>query len=690
MTEETAAKTPEWMLLLENKKKRPHRLAHEIGAGAPCLSCGDSCPGLDLHFWRKLCRNCKCKKEEHDVKDDEGYEQFEILFASTGVGKKRCPGAFLDIKVPEASISTSSSTGSVANRKGAAEYMQQLPPSKLPISGSDGALYRRQQLESQIPLHDLDATKCHGLSADEIQGLQQYLENIKNNVVGQGRVMKLPMLYNEHRLTYSGPTRHQSTTTAQASFTGESRPIRIASSRSAQCLKSLPSFPLLRPYTAQHYDKDDPNSFPPPPPDLLPPVDLKTPSAFLPSSHQGVPTVAQTIVGQTSRDLVHSSQLPLNPSQNSAALARGEEYEHVPGRYHGDVKPQTYARDGTFVSDQHAPDIAYSTQMPVGLVSQQSRHLGLSKAGSKEMGANESGEDVIQGSKHPGSRPQDGKFYTNQNPQDVLYSTMAPSSKPKFSSIQHGSALPDDRTTSDAHSSVHGEQPPIESVHLQSELPVPFFSGVAHSAPIAGDSMPKAAQVLHQSHLVQQQEWEPNSLENELSGKLEKVVGLGDGAQAHEEYHLKCHKCNDTLKSGQVAVLAERAENQTAWHPQCFVCCTCDLIFVKEYTCAEEKAFHVKHFCCYECDVPLGGKQYIPKDNQPICLQCFENKYGKSCHTCKQKIAPGDQRVGWTNLSWHVSPACFRCSRCLKSLLGGKFLVKNEQPFCSKECTQFI
>jgi hypothetical protein len=53
------------------------------------------------------------------------------------------------------------------------------------------------------------------------------------------------------------------------------------------------------------------------------------------------------------------------------------------------------------------------------------------------------------------------------------------------------------------------------------------------------------------------------------------------------------------------------------------------LIFVKEYTCAEGKAFHVRHFCCYECDTPLGGKQYIPKDDQPMCLECFQDKHGK-------------------------------------------------------------
>lgn len=44
---------------------------------------------------------------------------------------------------------------------------------------------------------------------------------------------------------------------------------------------------------------------------------------------------------------------------------------------------------------------------------------------------------------------------------------------------------------------------------------------------------------------------------------------------------------------------------------------------------AEGQAFHVRHFCCFECDIPLGGKQYVPKDGQPVCLPCYEQKYGK-------------------------------------------------------------
>lgn len=105
------------------------------------------------------------------MRDDEGYEQFEILFASSGTGKKKRTGALLNIKVSQTSTSVPNPFGGSAVRgcncvgnksvafdwvppdvpeDVAAEYMQHLPPSKLPISGSDGALFRRQQLEKTI------------------------------------------------------------------------------------------------------------------------------------------------------------------------------------------------------------------------------------------------------------------------------------------------------------------------------------------------------------------------------------------------------------------------------------------------------------------------------------------------------------------------------------------------------------
>lgn len=51
---------------LEKLEIRPkHIIAHEYGAGSRCLNC--NCPGLDLHFWRKICKTCSCRMDEHDV-----------------------------------------------------------------------------------------------------------------------------------------------------------------------------------------------------------------------------------------------------------------------------------------------------------------------------------------------------------------------------------------------------------------------------------------------------------------------------------------------------------------------------------------------------------------------------------------------------------------------------------------------
>jgi hypothetical protein len=48
---------------------------------------------------------------------------------------------------------------------------------------------------------------------------------------------------------------------------------------------------------------------------------------------------------------------------------------------------------------------------------------------------------------------------------------------------------------------------------------------VVHSVPIAGDSMPKSALVMQQSHLAQEQP-ESATVEHELAGKLEQLTGM--------------------------------------------------------------------------------------------------------------------------------------------------------------------
>lgn len=72
----------------------------------------------------------------------------------------------------------------------AVDYMKALPAEKLPIKGSVGAVLRRQLLQKQLPLHDIDHKVCDKLSEQEQKQFERYLENIKR-YVGQGKVTKV-------------------------------------------------------------------------------------------------------------------------------------------------------------------------------------------------------------------------------------------------------------------------------------------------------------------------------------------------------------------------------------------------------------------------------------------------------------------------------------------------------------------
>ena len=68
-------------------------------------------------------------------------------------------------------------------------------------------------------------------------------------------------------------------------------------------------------------------------------------------------------------------------------------------------------------------------------------------------------------------------------------------------------------------------------------------------------------------------------------------------------------------------------------------CGACDeLIFALEYTGAEDKVWHLKHFCCWECDRPLAGHKYISVDGQPHCLHCYQTKHGKVSYKIKRNL----------------------------------------------------
>uniref|UniRef100_A0A1B6DR65 Testin n=2 Tax=Clastoptera arizonana TaxID=38151 RepID=A0A1B6DR65_9HEMI len=668
---------PQWMLLLENKQKKQHRLAHEIGAGAMCLKCEGKCPGLDLHFWRKLCRNCKCKKEDHDVLDDDGYLQFEILLNSSGTkGIVRPSKTVLDLnlKKEDVKLVPGKSKNIKDNNKGiifdwvppdvskdlVEEYMQQLPPSKMPITGSTGAQLRRQQLEYQIPLHDLTPNVCHDLTASEIKKFQNYLENIRNNVVGQGRLERIGMIPKQF-IEYSVPC---------------SNAKQISYSNKGVDSKHQNRGP--KPFVPVNYDiqttRDE--DLPPPPIELLntPSIGLKTPSEFL--REQG-------------------------PVQHI-----NDPIQHV--NYPG----KTMLSDLSNISD---------------------KSKSINKQNNNQIGVNVN--NIVQGSLNNDfslnnniSKPILGSLEQNKLP----YLISKSEKNQEFSQANKSNILQSSRSESNP-SQISGSHNKPEGRSIQEFNNVPTL--VEHSNQLSNQnqSHPHSIQDEGVGYMFINQpgfDSAPQGYKpvSDIFNEMEKNTGnlslnepnlFVEGASVAKP--LNCIGCFEVINVGQVAVLAERAGDSVAWHPGCFVCHTCkellvdliyffhkgnvfcgrhyadimkiprcfacdELIFVNEYTIAEGQSFHVRHFCCYDCDVELCGKQYIPKDDNPICMDCYYSKYGKKCHTCKEVICATDQGICWKHIDWHARDDCFRCFQCLRSLLGSKFTIKNDQPFCNKDC----
>ena len=46
------------------------------------------------------------------------------------------------------------------------------------------------------------------------------------------------------------------------------------------------------------------------------------------------------------------------------------------------------------------------------------------------------------------------------------------------------------------------------------------------------------------------------------------------------------------------------------------------------------KQFHEECFCCKVCRQPIGVKTFIPRDQEAVCVPCYEEQYAQRCVQC--------------------------------------------------------
>ncbi|XP_052027935.1 testin-like [Apodemus sylvaticus] len=207
-------------------------------------------------------------------------------------------------------------------------------------------------------------------------------------------------------------------------------------------------------------------------------------------------------------------------------------------------------------------------------------------------------------------------------------------------------------------------------------------------------------------------------------GNTTAVVGFKNKSTESKKTQYSCYCCKHPMKEGEPAIYAERVGYTKLWHPACFICSICgeilvdmiyfwkngklycgrhycdsekprcagcdELIFSNEYTQAENKNWHLKHFCCLKCNKVLAGKIYVMVRSKPVCKPCYMKYHAVVCQGCHNAINPEEQRVTYKKFSWHASTACFLCSCCSKCLIGQKFMPVEGMVFCSMECKNMM
>ncbi|XP_073483066.1 four and a half LIM domains protein 5 isoform X1 [Aquarana catesbeiana] len=127
------------------------------------------------------------------------------------------------------------------------------------------------------------------------------------------------------------------------------------------------------------------------------------------------------------------------------------------------------------------------------------------------------------------------------------------------------------------------------------------------------------------------------------------------------EYSSKCFNCKATIMPGS----RKMDYKGCSWHETCFV--------------------------CESCQQPLGSKPFIPKQSSLYCVQCFENQFASHCTFCKKAIITSG--ISFQDQPWHSE--CFLCTNCKKKLVGQEFTANDEDPYCldcfgnlyGKKCT---
>lgn len=151
-----------------------------------------------------------------------------------------------------------------------------------------------------------------------------------------------------------------------------------------------------------------------------------------------------------------------------------------------------------------------------------------------------------------------------------------------------------------------------------------------------------------------------------------KVIGENSGCTAMGNmYHVKCfccHECNLNLQGKPFYAVDDQPYCEVDYYETLEKCCVCSNPILDRILRATGKPYHPNCFTCVECGKSLDGIPFtVDAMNQIHCIEDFHKKFAPRCCVCELPIMPeqGEEetvRVVALDRSFHVR--CYRCEDC--------------------------
>uniref|UniRef100_A0A2I3GAK8 LIM and cysteine rich domains 1 n=1 Tax=Nomascus leucogenys TaxID=61853 RepID=A0A2I3GAK8_NOMLE len=155
--------------------------------GVACLGCKGTCSGFEPHSWRGVCPSC-INQEDHcltsDLEDDRKIGR--LLMDSKN--RMIMTNPIATGKDPTFDTITYEWAPPGVTQKLGLQYMELIPKEKQPVTGTEGAFYRRRQLMHQLPIYDQDPSRCRGLLENELKLMEEFVKQYKSEALGVGEV----------------------------------------------------------------------------------------------------------------------------------------------------------------------------------------------------------------------------------------------------------------------------------------------------------------------------------------------------------------------------------------------------------------------------------------------------------------------------------------------------------------------